>query len=153
MKTATEFLATKDKEWFPFDNYKTFATYCTGGKLVFPGNKQAMVLYEEILATDPELLAIIDIEDAYFFQKQPISVHTLLRSVSLVEQLDPPLKVNLARKAFAVWAKLNKTTEHQGESASDLFAKVARMDKHRFSTADKIYGAITPEEDAKLAKH
>ena len=46
-------------------------------------------------------------------------------------QLDPPLQVNALRKVFAVWAKMGNTSDHkglEGESAEELFAKVALGD-------------------------
>ena len=152
-KTADDFLTKVDAEWFDFWNYKTVKVYGKGGKWVNAANRAALSLYRELIDTAPELTAGIDPKTLFFFQKQTISVATCLRSVSASERLDPPLRVNLQRKVFAVWAKLNKTTDNQGESAQDLFAKVARMDKHKSSTADNIYAAITPEEDARLAKH
>jgi hypothetical protein len=152
-KTVDEFLAAEDVEYFSYSNYKTFRIYGAGGKWVCPANRQAFSLYREIVDTAPHLHAGADPENSYFFQRQTISVHTCLRSASVTEKLDPPLKVNLTRKVYAVWAKLNKTTAHDGEDAEDLFAKVARSDKHKFGTAAAIYGAITPEEDARLSKH
>jgi len=73
--------------------------------------------------------------------------------VSSTEKLDPPIRVNLARKVAAVWALLGKTTEHGGVGDEDLFKKVALCDKHGYGTAKKIYAALTPAEDAKLSKH
>jgi hypothetical protein len=152
-KTVDEFLDAEDAEHFSYTNYKTFRIYGAGGKWVCPANRQAFSLYRGIVDAAPHLFADADPENFYFFQKQTISVHTCLRSASATEKLDPPLKVNLARKVYAVWAKLNKTTTHKGEDADDLFAKVARSDKHKVSTAAGIYGAITPAEDARLSKH
>ena len=60
------------------------------------------------------------------------------------------------RKLFAVWARLGKTTSHkgeEGETAEELFAKVALADKHRLTTAEAVYACITPEEYAQLSKH
>ena len=57
---------------------------------------------------------------------------------------------------YAKWAKQGTTTAHKGEtgeSAEELFAKVARSDKHKISLADEVYAALTPEEDARLSKH
>ncbi len=150
-KTVDEFLDTEGTEHFPFSKYKTVTTYGTGGKWVNAANRQALVLYREIVDTAPELGAEKDPGNVYFFKNT--TVHCCLNSVTLAEGLDPPLRVNLMRKVFAVWAKLNKTTEHKGETDENLFAKVARMDKHSPFTADAIYAVITPEEDARLAKH
>jgi len=153
-QVVDDFLATEGLEWFPYSNYKTFKVYGAGGKWVNAANRQAFVLYRDILDTARDLFVDVAADEAFcFFQKQTVSVHSCLKSVSVAEKLEPHLKVNLMRKAYAVWAKLHKTTEHKGEDAEDLFAKVARMDKHRASTADQIYAAITPEEDARLAKH
>ena len=152
--TITEFLAVEDLDWFAFSNYKTYKVYGKGGKWIHASNRRAIVIYRELLNTKPEFRAGVSPEDLHFFQKQTISVHSCLKSTSIAEKLDPPLRVNLQRKVWAVWAKLNKTSSHKGvEGAEDLFAKVARSDKHKTSTADNIYAAITPEEDAKLSKH
>ena len=66
------------------------------------------------------------------------------------------LKVNLMRKVYARWATTGHTTDHkgvEGETAQELFEKIAYADKHSPEVARKIYATITPAEDALLAKH
>ena len=41
----------------------------------------------------------------------------------------------------------------EGESAEELFAKVAWTNKHSEYVADTVYAKLTPKEDAMLAKH
>jgi hypothetical protein len=165
VETVDEFLETSpDHECIPYSNYKTEKTYGTGGKWICAGNRHSIGLYKEIMDSAPELFA--DVERVsptitrYFFQKQIIAVSNCLRSVSVTEGLDPPLRVNLNRKVYAVWAKLGKTVDQGSEGAdasvdkatNDLFAKVAYGGKHRVPTADKVYAAISPEQDAMIER-
>ena len=148
-----EFLETKNSECIPFSNYKTTKVYGIGGKWVNAPNRQALGMYREILDIAPEFVEDDDPQNIYFFQKQTISVCNCLRAASREEKLYPKLGVNVLRKVVAVWAKLNKTTDNKGESAEELFAKVARADNHLLFTAEKDYAALTPEEHARLSKH
>ena len=115
-----------------------------------------LMLYNEIVEASKHVWSERDPDRKFFFQSSPIAVHTCLRSTSRILKVDPALKVNELRKLFAVWAKMGKTADHkglEGESAEELFAKVALADKHRLTTAEAIYAAITPEQYAQLSKH
>ena len=152
--TIDDFLNDTTVDYFTYSNYKTFHIYGKGGKIVFDANRKAFALYREIVDSNPGLYLDADPEVFHFFQRQKISVASCLRAVSASENLEPPLKVNLCRKVYAVWAKTGKTTSHIGdEKPGELFAMVARNDKHGLKTADKIYAALTPAEDARLARH
>ena len=118
--------------------------------------RQAAVLFDEIVSSAPELLTERDPERKYFLQSHPISVHSCLRYVSRAYGLDKPLKVTWLRSMFARMAKKHDVTTHkgiEGETAQELFAKVAHTNKHSVPVADSVYARLTPAEDAMLAKH
>ena len=89
-----------DHDFFAYSNYKTVKVYGTGGKWVNAANRKALMLYRDIIDSAPELCSECPDGIRFFLQKQIISVATCLRSVSLAEGLNPPLKVNLLRKVY-----------------------------------------------------
>ena len=152
-RSVIETFLAGDDDWFPYDNYKTSKVYGTGGKWVGPPNKKSFVLYKDIVDSNPELVPNAQDPDACFFQRHPISVFSCLRGASLAHNLDLHIKVNLARKAYAVWAKTGNTETDSGDVDDDLFAKVARVDKHSTQLAHGVYAALTPRQDATMAEY
>lgn len=151
------FLADPSKRYLESDKYKTVGKYGTKGMPIIGGNRTAFQLYAEILEAASEVKSTADPDRKYFLQVQPVSIHNLLKSVCRdVGCEDKPLKVNLLRKMFARMARKGDTSDHkglEGETAEELFRKVARGNKHTGPVADKIYAVLTPEEDAMLSEH
>ena len=152
-RSVIETFRAGDDDWFPYDNYKTSKVYGTGGKWVGAANKKAFALYKDIVDSNPEIVPNAQDPDACFFQRHPISVFSCLRAASLAHNLDLHIKVNLARKAYAVWAKMGNTETESGDVDDDLFAKVARVDKHSEQMAGQVYATLTPKQDATMAEY
>jgi len=105
-----EFLASSD-DYFEIKMYKTLKYYGLVSTWVCKSNRTAFELYHNIRAkylvdgtsSDGEEAAAID--DKLYFQPTPLYVHCHLRSISKAHKLEPQLKTNIMRKAFAVWAR------------------------------------------------
>ena len=122
-------------------------------------HRTAVTLYDEIItcAIKSGVVSPSDPDREFFFQLHPVRVQTCLRSVSRdFGILHKPLTTNLLRKLHAKMARKRDTSDHpglQGETAEQLFERVARGNKHLTTVADKFYAVLTPEEDAMLSQH
>ena len=154
-----EFIATIERMYLESDKYKTIGKYGKMGWWMHQAHRTAVTLYDEIIACAIKagVVSPSDPERKFFFQLHPVRVHTCLRSVSRdAGILDKPVTVNLLRKLHAKMARKRDTSNHpglQGETAEELFERVARGNKHLTSVADKFYAVLTPEEDAMLSQH
>ena len=109
--TAIEdFLASSD-DFFELKMYKTILHYGLASTWVCESNRSAFELYHAIRAKYLANVTSVGgeeapaINDKLYFQPSPIYVHCHLRSMSKAHKLEPQVKTNLIRKAFAVWAK------------------------------------------------
>ena len=154
--TVHEFFEDKDRQHIPMDQYKTFGRYGWKGFWMHAAQRRAAELLDEIIRSAPELLPKSDKTREYFLQCHPVSVASCLRYVSRVLGLDTALKVTWLRKMYARMARKHDVTTHkglEGETAEQLFAKVAYTNKHSEYVADTVYAKLTPAEDAMLAQH
>lgn len=117
--TAIEaFLASSD-DFFELKIYKTVIHYGLASTWVGESNRSAFELYHAIRgeylanATSAGGEEAEAINDKLYFQPTPMYVHCHLKSISKAHKLEPQVKTNLIRKAFAVWAK-EKQAEDSG---------------------------------------
>ena len=157
--TVQEFLAEIHRKHLESDKYKTVGKYGKKGWWMHEAHRLATKMYDDIVecAIRAGVVSQADPEREFFFQLHPVKVHTCIRSVCRdLGILDKPLSVTLLRKLHAKMARKRDTSDHpglQGESAEELFERVAHGNKHRTSVADKYYAVLTPEEDAMLSQH
>ena len=153
------FLKTCDEHIEKF-NYKTFESYGIGAIWVHSAIRKSFLLYLDIINKYIEQYPAAKSGDGQetqsrmmFFHPHPMKVATHMRAATRLFHLTPPLKVNLMRKAYAVWAKRQKAAANKSGHDIDIFAILARIDKHSGSVADLIYATVTPKEDAQMIRY
>ena len=110
-KVVKDFLNGNDM-FFEVQLYKTAKFYGIVSMWIHNANRKALKLHDEIrskfMANNPPETAE---QGDLYFQPQPFYVHCHLRAISKSRELEPQLKVNMMRKAFAVWAKIKKAED------------------------------------------